>query len=181
MYKRQVLHSDAQQPGSIHVTLWDADFATYAEQFDMHGCSRLFPFDNGAAPNIPIQAVMGMNEELAAKGYIQKADTLEELAGKLGLPADALIATVERNNENYDNQVDPDFGKEPFRLSPVRNPPFYGIRNTGMLLCTMDGININTQGQALDVYKRQVQSGETNVHSRPMRFMVTASRLYVPP
>ena len=29
-----VLHSDAQQPGSIHVTLWDADFATYAEQFD---------------------------------------------------------------------------------------------------------------------------------------------------
>ena len=144
-----VLHSDAQQPGSIHVTLWDADFATYAEQFDMHGCSRLFPFDNGAAPNIPIQAVMGMNEELAAKGYIQKADTLEELAGKLGLPADALIATVERNNENYDNQVDPDFGKEPFRLSPVRNPPFYGIRNTGMLLCTMDGININTQGQAL--------------------------------
>ena len=90
-----------------------------------------------------------MNEELAAKGYIQKADTLEELAGKLGLPADALIATVERNNENYDNQVDPDFGKEPFRLSPVRNPPFYGIRNTGMLLCTMDGININTQGQAL--------------------------------
>lgn len=38
-----VLHSDAQQPGSIHVTLWDADFATYAEQFDMHGCSRLFP------------------------------------------------------------------------------------------------------------------------------------------
>ena len=92
---------------------------------------------------------MGMNEELAAKGYIQKADTLEELAGKLGLPADALIATVERNNENYDNQVDPDFGKEPFRLSPVRNPPFYGIRNTGMLLCTMDGININTQGQAL--------------------------------
>lgn len=144
-----VLHSDAQQPGSIHVTLWDADFATYAEQFDMHGCSRLFPFDNGAAPNIPIQTVMGMNEELAAKGYIQKADTLEELAGKLGLPADALIATVERNNENYDNQVDPDFGKEPFRLSPVRNPPFYGIRNTGMLLCTMDGININTQGQAL--------------------------------
>ena len=143
-----VLHSDAQQPGSIHVTLWDADFATYAEQFDMHGCSRLFPFDNGAAPNIPIQAVMGMNEELAAKGYIQKADTLEELAEKLGLPADALIATVERNNENYDNQVDLDFGKEPFRLSPVRNPPFYGIRNTGMLLCTMDGIDINTQGQA---------------------------------
>ena len=77
----------------------------------MHGCSRLFPFDNGAAPNIPIQAVMGMNEELAAKGYIQKADTLEELAGKLGLPADALIATVERNNENYDIRSTPISGK----------------------------------------------------------------------
>ena len=74
---------------------------------------------------------------------------MEELAEKLGLPADALIATVERNSENYDNQVDLDFGNEPFRLSPVRNPPFYGIRNTGMLLCPMDGIDINTHGQSL--------------------------------
>ncbi len=144
-----ILHASAHQPGNVFICLWDADYVTYAEQFDTHGCSRMFPFDNGAAPNIPIEKVMGMNEKLLEKGYIQQADTIEELAEKLGLPADALAATVARNNENYDNQNDPDFGKEPFRLSPVRKAPFYGVRTTGRLLCTLDGINVNTEGQAL--------------------------------
>ncbi|MEG0759128.1 MAG: FAD-binding protein, partial [Raoultibacter sp.] len=121
----------------------------YAEQFDMHGCSRLFPFDNGAAPNIPLAIVQGMNQELLDEGYIQQADTIEELAKKLDIPAAALKASVDRNNENFDNQVDPDFGKEPFRLSPVRTAPFFGVRNTGRLLCTMDGITIDTQCRAL--------------------------------
>ncbi|WP_304424902.1 FAD-binding protein [uncultured Adlercreutzia sp.] len=129
--------------------LWDADWQTYAQQFDMHGCSRMFPFDNGAAPNLPIEVVTAMNEEALKAGHIQQADTIEELAEKLGLPAEALAKTVERNNQNYDNQRDDDFGKEPFRLSPVRKPPFFGVRTTGALLCTMDGIVINTQGQAL--------------------------------
>lgn len=144
-----ILHADASQPGNIHVCLWDADWQTYAEQFDMHGCSRLFPFDNGAAPNIPLEVVVAMNEAGLNSGHIQQADTIEELAEKLGLPADTLVETVERNNQNYDNQRDDDFGKEPFRLSPVRNPPFYGVRTTGAMLCTMDGIVVNTQGQAL--------------------------------
>ena len=122
---------------------------SYAEQFGMHGCSRLFPFDNGAAPNNGIEVVEQMNAGLMESGYIQQADTIEELAEKLGLPADTFVATVERNNENYDNQEDPDFNKEPFRLSPVRKAPFYGIRNTGMLLATIDGININSSMQAL--------------------------------
>lgn len=144
-----VLHASAHQPGSVYATIWDSDWQTYAEQFDMHGCSRLFPFDNGAAPNNPVEVVEKMNAGLMESGYIQQADTIEELAEKLGIPADALVATVERNNENYDNQEDPDFNKEPFRLSPVRKAPFYGIRNTGMLLCTLDGIHINTSMQAL--------------------------------
>ena len=144
-----ILHADASQPGNIHVCLWDADWQTYAQQFDMHGCSRMFPFDNGAAPNLPIEVVTAMNEEALKAGHIQQADTIEELAEKLGLPAEALAKTVERNNQNYDNQRDDDFGKEPFRLSPVRKPPFFGVRTTGALLCTMDGIVINTQGQAL--------------------------------
>ena len=89
----------------------------------------------------------GSDGELPA--HFVQADTLEELAEKLKLPVDTLVATVERNNENYDNQSDPDFGKEPFRLSALRNPPFYGVYNTGTLLCTLDGIVINSEGQAL--------------------------------
>ena len=147
-----ILHADASQPGNIHVCLWDADWQTYAQQFDMHGCSRMFPFDNGAAPNLPIEVVTAMNEEALKAGHIQQADTIEELADKLGFEGDAkdaFLAQVDQYNQYYDNQLDEQFGKEPFRLSPVRKPPFFGVRTTGALLCTMDGIVINTQGQAL--------------------------------
>ena len=31
----------------------------------------------------------------------------------------------------------------------MRKAPFYGVRNTGVLLCTMDGVRINAKAQAL--------------------------------
>ena len=79
-----------------------------------------------------------------------KADTIEELAKKLGLPVDALKATVARNNELYKKGEDVDYGKEKHRLSPVEQAPFYGAKNAGWLLCTMDGIQINTEMNAID-------------------------------
>lgn len=84
------------------------------------------------------------------KGVLFQCDTIAELAEKLGLPADALEATVERYNELYDKGVDEDFGKESFRLSAVRKAPFYGVKNTGFILCTMDGIQIDQNMNAVD-------------------------------
>ena len=67
---------------------------------------------------------------LIAKGYVQKADTIEELAKKLGLPAAQLNATVARNNELYRKGEDVDYGNEKHRLSAVDKAPFYGAKNT---------------------------------------------------
>ena len=72
-----------------------------------------------------------------ADGFIQQGDTVEELAEKLDIPADAFAATVARYNELYDQQLDEDFGKEAYRLSALRTPPFFGVRQTGYLLCTL--------------------------------------------
>ncbi len=145
-----VLNAALTQPHHTIVDIWDSDYAAYMEQFDIHGCARVFPFENGAPTNMTLEVVQGMNEGLLAEGYIVKADTIEELAEGLGIPADNLKKTVERQNENYDNQVDPDFGKEAFRLSPVRKAPFYGVRTSGYMLCTLDGITINEQFQAVN-------------------------------
>ena len=41
-------------------------------------------------------------------------------------------------------------GKEPFRLTPVNQGPFYGAKNTGDILCTMDGIVIDTNMNAIN-------------------------------
>ncbi|MEG1435407.1 MAG: FAD-dependent oxidoreductase [Gordonibacter sp.] len=145
-----VLNAALTQPNRTVVDIWDSDYATYLEQFDIHGCARVYPFENGAPTNMTLDVVQGINQGLLDQGYIVQADTIEELAKGLGIPADTLKKTVERQNENFDAQVDPDFGKEAFRLSPVRKAPFFGVRSSGYMLCTLDGITINEQFQALN-------------------------------
>ena len=170
-----ILNAALTQPHHTVVDIWDSDYETYLEQFDIHGCARVYPFENGAPTNMTLETVKGINEGLLADGYIVKADTIEELAKGLGIPAENLKKTVERQNENYDNQVDPDFGKEAFRLSPVRKAPFYGVRTSGYMLCTLDGITINENFQAVNeegeaiegLYVTGVDSGSYYAHTYP--------------
>ena len=170
-----ILNAALTQPNHTVVDIWDSDYETYLEQFDIHGCARVYPFENGAPTNMTLETVKGINEGLLADGYIVKADTIEELAKGLGLPVENLKKTVDRQNENYDNQVDPDFGKEAFRLSPVRKAPFYGVRTSGYMLCTLDGITINENFQAVNeegeaiegLYVTGVDSGSYYAHTYP--------------
>ena len=94
-----MLHSMEMQPNHTYVDVFDANNEKYAEQFDEVGCCRLFAFPNGAASNMPYSFVWSKIEELMEAGYVQKADTLEELAEKLNIPADNFVATVNRYNE----------------------------------------------------------------------------------
>lgn len=57
----------------------------------------------------------GVVESLIDTHY---ADTLDELADKLGIPAANLIASVERYNELAKSGVDVDFGKDQAYLKP---------------------------------------------------------------
>lgn len=146
-----ILHADEYLKGHAHYTIFDSNWVKYAEQFKMHGCSRLFPFENGADPNIPWKVIRDKHiPNLLAKGYLKKSNTIEGLAKQLGLPPAALKATVKRNNELYRLGEDLDYGKEKHRLSAVDKPPYYGTKNTGRMLCTMDGIQINTKMNAID-------------------------------
>ena len=89
-------------------------------------------------------------EKAVKSGAIIKSDTIEGLADAYGINKETFLATCERQNENFDNQLDPDFGKEAFRLSEIRTAPFYACKLSGMTLATLDGIKINTRFQALD-------------------------------
>ena len=146
-----ILHADEYQKGHCHYTLFDSNWTKYVQQFKMHGCSRLVPFENGADPNIPWQVFQKKHfPVLLEKGFLMQADTIEELAEKLGLPPKALKATVTRYNQLVRDGKDTDYGKEPFRLSPLDKAPFYGAKNTGDILCTMDGIQIDVNMNAID-------------------------------
>ena len=145
-----ILHADEHQKGHCHYTIFDSNWTTYVEQFQMHGCSRQVPFVNGAEVDIPRE----VNEQvflpaLIEGGQLVQADTLEELAEGLGLPVDDFVAEVTHYNEMCAAGEDTDFGKEPHRLTPVDTAPFYGCKNTGYVLCTLDGIQIDTNLNAL--------------------------------
>ena len=145
-----MLHSMEMQPYHTYCDIFDANNKQYAEQFDEVGCCRLFPFPNGAASNMGYDYVRSKNEELIEAGYLQKANTLEELAEKLNIPVDNFVATVNRYNELCAAGVDEDYGKEKHRLTPVDTAPFYGIRTGAWHLTTLNGCRINTDMQVLD-------------------------------
>lgn len=141
-----IVYAAAHQPGRVYAQIHDADFAEDVKRFHTIGCSA-------QTRNLGEGYVLGKMEEAEAAGAFFRADTLEELADKLGFAGEAketFLATVERYNELYDAQEDTDFGKPAYRLSAIRKAPFYGCWLGASLLTTEQGIAINEKGQALD-------------------------------
>ncbi|WEV51381.1 FAD-binding protein [Lactobacillus sp. ESL0731] len=136
----------SKQPGYLSAMIWTEETMTdeALRQYHTLGCSRLgFPgiFTGD-------EARKEVNDRLK-EGLVQKADTIEELAEKLGLPVANLTKTVARYNEMVAQGRDDDFGKESSRLEPVNKAPYYGAILGGRLLATLDGLRINTKMQVI--------------------------------
>lgn len=80
---------------------------------------------------------------MEAKGNVVVADTLEELAEKLGIPADTFVETIERYNSFVDAQKDDDFGK-PLFGEKIDEAPFVATPRSPSLHHTMGGVKIDT-------------------------------------
>lgn len=145
-----MLHSAFMQPYHTYVDIWDSDYVEQVRQINEVGCCRLYPFDNGAPSNMPITKMASDFEALIEAGYIQQADTMEELAEKLNLPVDATVETWERYNGFAEAGKDDDYNKEPYRLTQLTHPPYYGVRTGAWFLATIDGVLIDTDMHAVD-------------------------------
>lgn len=77
-------------------------------------------------------------------------DTLDELAEQLGIPADALKATVDRYNELCEAGSDADFGKPAKYMHPIKTAPFWGVRKHIRVSSIDSGVMTNENGQALN-------------------------------
>ena len=141
-----IVYAAAHQPGRVYAQICDANILEDAKRFHTIGCSA--QTRNGGEAYL-----QGKMDEAIEAGALFKCDTIEELADKLGFTGeskDTFLATIDRYNELYDNQNDADFGKPAYRLSAIRQAPFYGCWLGASLLCTEQGIAINEKGQALD-------------------------------
>ena len=79
-----------------------------------------------------------------------EADTIEELAGKIGCDAATLTATVDRYNGMCEAGEDTDYYKKPVFLTPVKQGPFYALKVGPALLAVCGGLKCNNDFQCLD-------------------------------
>ncbi|HJH73798.1 MAG: FAD-binding protein [Gordonibacter pamelaeae] len=139
-----MLHSAYMQPHHTYCDIWDANYAEQVRQMNEVGCCRLYPFDNGAPSNRTIESMASEFEKLIEAGYIQQADTMEELAEKLNIPVENTVKSWQRYNHLAEQGRDEDYNKEAYRLMKLDTPPFYGVRTGAWFLATLDGVMIDT-------------------------------------
>ena len=82
--------------------------------------------------------------------YFYSADTIANLAVKIGAPASALEETVTKYNSYVDLGKDPEFGK-PTPKFKIQTSPFYAAWATPYLHDTRGGLRVNGKWQVLDV------------------------------
>ena len=143
-----MLFATARQPGGVFCQVFDGNAPEDIKRFMMIGCASYtrMMMEQG----MPIDDFVAMD---GGSEVMMKADTLDELADKLGFEGEAkdtFLATCDRYNELYDAQKDDDYGKEDYRLSELRTPPFYGCWYGASLLTTLDGLQINGKMQVVD-------------------------------
>jgi fumarate reductase flavoprotein subunit len=160
-----ILHAAARQPGATYCAIMDSNWFEQVTQFSTVGCSRIYPFPNGSQNDVFQGAGLAETgsdlaaiktkwteilEGLKKSGHLQQADTPEDLAKALNIPADTFAATLKNYNDMAATGKDTEFFKDDYRFLPVSKPPYYGVRLTGWLLCTLDGIRIDTQMRPMD-------------------------------
>ena len=80
-------------------------------------------------------------------GIVEQADTVEELAEKVGLPADTLKATIEQYNTAVKSGKD-EFGRAIF-TQPLTTAPFYCVKVAAGGVMTFGGLTLDDQCRVL--------------------------------
>lgn len=169
------LHHERAQPGSIMVDRGGRRFVDEAQNYTDTGRAML-RFDAGTYtwPAAPCWLVFdGAYRERSTIGplapgdpdpeWLHRAGDLTSLAARLGLPAGALEATVERFNAHAQAGVDTEFGRgtHPYdrwigdpdapdpNLAPLEVPPFYAVEVLAGCLGTKGGPRTDADGRVL--------------------------------
>lgn len=86
-----------------------------------------------------------------------KADTLEELAELMEVPADEFVATINRWNEMAAAGKDEDFNFPGEMMMTIDTPPFYATKEHADGLCTAGGLLVDTACRVLDKERQPIE------------------------
>ena len=90
-------------------------------------------------------------------GQVTRADSLAGLADALGIPGDALAATVADYNDRIARGEPDAFGRATLSGGvgtprPIHGPPYYGYPCTTVLLATYCGLTVDASAHVTDVF-----------------------------
>ena len=135
----------SEEDAGNYCQIFDSNYMTQAEKwpgklFDPDALKAYMPEESGEKK--------GVYEDQVATF---KADTLDELAKKLGITdAAAFKKSVERYNALAAEGKDEDFGKDGKWLTTIDTPPFYGIHRKVRVSAIVSGVHV---GEHMEVLK----------------------------
>jgi len=138
---QSIANSVARQPGKRAWQVFDAKWAEEIGRMGI-GLGKYYEVNQLVRDRVEQQTV--------------KAESIEALAGQMGVPSEALEATVARYNDLARNGRDLDFGKRADRLTTVERPPFYAGWVRQEFLVVLGGLVGNTKLQPLDAERRVI-------------------------
>lgn len=93
-------------------------------------------------PEFSKEETEAMLDKSIRNGNAVQADTLEELAEKMGVPADTFVETVKRYNDGVAKGFDEDFGKRRELLVGIDKPPYIAMKFGPSLLAVVGGLKV---------------------------------------
>ena len=89
-------------------------------------------------------------ETYANQHLLVQGNTISELASLTGIPAESLMQSITRYNEQQKAGVDDDFHRSATEMTAaLETPPFYAVRVKPAIHHTMGGLSVNTETQVL--------------------------------
>lgn len=84
------------------------------------------------------------------KGWAFQAPSLEELAQMMDVPAETLVASIERFNGFVDAGLDEDFGRPMEGVKKVEGDTYYAVKHQSSILATVSGLLVDYNCNVLD-------------------------------
>ena len=141
----------ASRQGDQYYSIFNQYIVDVLENDGLASIGRVTP-DHGFYPPALDEPWTGLSEQLEqfmASGAVVKADTLEELAEKLGISVSHLTATFEMYNDSCEKGVDEYLGKPAEYLTAMEEGPYYAVIGRTSELCTLGGLKINTDMEVI--------------------------------
>lgn len=92
------------------------------------------------------------NSAEVKRGWIKRAETIEELAAMVGLSADALAATVDEFNAVARGEAHDRFGRKQEASRALASPPYYAVELVPCIYNTQGGPRRNERAEVLSPF-----------------------------